>query len=147
MDERRSTIEVVCVPVTDIDKAKAFYADQIGFTVDYDHTHNEEYRVVQLTPPGSGCSIALSKGTWTWQADSSPELTETEPGSLQGLQLIVSDVDATRAELLDRGVDVSEVLHYEDGGWVKGRGGRWNSFVFFNDPDGNGWILQERPED
>jgi hypothetical protein len=90
--------------------------------------------IVQLTPPGSACSICIGTG-----------LVESAPGSVQGIQLVVSDIEAARAELVERGVEVSNVRHIEDGDWVDGRGGDWNSFVFFSDPDGNGWTVQERP--
>ena len=127
-------LELVVVPVTDVDRAKRFYGEQVGFVVDHDTRIGDEVRVVQLTPPGSACSIAIGKG-----------LVDSAPGSLQGIQLVVPDVDAARAELVARGVEVSEVRHVENGLWVEGRGGDWNSFVFFSDPDGNGWAVQERP--
>ncbi|HEX2181274.1 MAG TPA: VOC family protein [Rubrobacteraceae bacterium] len=127
-------LEVVPVPVKDVDRAKRFYAEQVGFVVDLDTRIGDEVRLVQLTPPGSGCSIHLSTG-----------ILSMPPGVLEGLQLIVADIEAARAELVERGVDVGPVQHMEGGEWVEGRGGRWNSFVFFSDPDGNGWILQERP--
>jgi catechol 2,3-dioxygenase-like lactoylglutathione lyase family enzyme len=126
-------LELVVVPVTDVDRAKRFYSEQIGFNVDVDQEMGDK-RVVQLTPPGSACSIAIGKG-----------IAEAEPGSLKGVQLVVSDVEAARVELADRGVDVTPVRHIEEGGWVDGRGGPWNSFVFFSDPDGNGWAIQEKP--
>jgi predicted enzyme related to lactoylglutathione lyase len=116
-------LELVAVPVTDVDRAKTFYADQAGFNADHDHTVSDAIRFVQLTPPGSACSIALGKG-----------ITDAEPGSVRGLQLVVSDIDAARAELVGRGVDVTDVQ--------EGPGGR---FVFFADPDGNGWAVQEIP--
>jgi catechol 2,3-dioxygenase-like lactoylglutathione lyase family enzyme len=128
------TLEVVVVPVSDIDRAKAFYADQCGFHVDVDHQPNDDFRVVQLTPPGSACSITIGKG-----------LATMEPGSLQGLQLCVSDLDSARAELAGRGVDITPVRSFEDGEWKDGHGGPWNSFCFFSDPDGNGWTIQEKP--
>jgi catechol 2,3-dioxygenase-like lactoylglutathione lyase family enzyme len=127
-------LELVVVPVTDVDRAKRFYSEQVGFVVDHDTRAGEKARVVQLTPPGSGCSIAIGTG-----------LTSAPPGSAQGLQLVVADIDAARAELLERGVAVSPVRHFENGAWLDGRGGRWNSFLFFKDPDGNGWAVQERP--
>ncbi len=114
-------LELVAVPVSDVDRAKAFYTDQAGFNADHDHTVNEEIRFVQLTPPGSACSIALGKG-----------IVDTPPGSVQGLQLVVADADAARADLASRGVEVSEVQEFP-----------WGRFVFFNDPDGNGWSVQE----
>ena len=116
-------LELVAVPVSDVDRAKAFYTDNAGFHADHDHRVNEELRFVQLTPPGSACSIALGTG-----------IVDSEPGSLQGLQLVVSDVHAARAELVERGVEVSEVRDFA-----------WGSFVFFRDPDGNGWAVQEIP--
>ena len=127
-------LEVVVVPVADVDRAKAFYADQVGFQVDLDHTLNERFRVVQLTPPGSACSISIGLG-----------ITDASPGSIRGLQLVVSDIEAARAQLVEKGVEVSPVRHFENGVWVDGRGGRWNSFLFFSDPDGNSWTVQERP--
>jgi catechol 2,3-dioxygenase-like lactoylglutathione lyase family enzyme len=127
-------LELLPVPVTDVDRAKAFYSEQCGFLVDLDHQPSDELRLVQLTPPGSACSIMIGKGT-----------IETEPGSVQGVQLVVSDIEAARAELVERGLDIGPVRHFEDGEWIDGKGGDWNSFAFFNDPDGNGWVLQERP--
>jgi catechol 2,3-dioxygenase-like lactoylglutathione lyase family enzyme len=127
-------LEVVIVPVSDIDRAKAFYSDQVGFVVDVDHQPSEDFRVVQLTPPGSACSIAIGKG-----------LAESEPGSLKGIQLCVADIDAARADLLSRGVPVTPVQHKDDTGFVEGKGSDWNSFVFFEDPDGNAWTVQESP--
>jgi catechol 2,3-dioxygenase-like lactoylglutathione lyase family enzyme len=127
-------LEVVVVPVSDIDRAKHFYAEQVGFVVDHDTWISDELRVVQLTPPGSACSIAIGIGIVT-----------AEPGSLQGVQLVVADIDAARDQLIARGVDVSPVRRFENGEWIEGRGGDWNAFVFFSDPDGNGWTVQERP--
>jgi len=116
-------LELIAVPVSDVDRAKAFYTDQVGFHADHDHTVSDELRFVQLTPPGSACSIAFGKGIAT-----------TPPGSVQGLQLVVSDVHAARRDLVARGVDVSEVQEFG-----------WGSFVFFSDPDGNGWAVQQLP--
>ena len=127
-------LEVVVVPVADVDRAKTFYADQVGFQVDLDHTLNERFRVVQLTPPGSACSISIGIG-----------ITDASPGSIRGLQLVVPDVEAARAQLAERGVDVTNVRHFDNGAWVDGKGGPWNSFIFFSDPDGNTWTVQERP--
>lgn len=127
-------LELVVVPVTDVDRAKHFYAELLGFTVDHDTRINDDMRAVQLTPPGSACSIAVGTG-----------LVQAPPGSAQGLQIVVSDVEAARAQLAERGVAVSGVQHYEGADRVAGPGGRWNSFVFLDDPDGNGWVLQERP--
>jgi len=138
-------IEVVCVPVSDVDRAKAFYAEQAGFKIDYDSTFTEEYRVVQLTPPGSGCSIVIGTGVWSGHPASLPTLARMEPGSLRGLQLVVPDLDEARTALINNGVDVSDIQHFENGGWMDGRGGDWNSFGFFSDPDGNGWVMQESP--
>ena len=115
-------LELVQVPVSDVDRAKAFY-ENIGFKADHDHQVSDELRFVQLTPPGSACSIAIGTG-----------LGSMGPGSVQGLQLVVADVEAARAELFDRGVDVSDVQHYD-----------WGSFVFFSDPDGNSWAVQQLP--
>ena len=116
-------LELVAVPVSDVDRAKSFYVDKVGFNADHDHRVSDEIRFVQLTPPGSACSIALGTG-----------LVGTPPGSAQGLQLVVSDIDAAHAELVERGVDVSEVQKFD-----------WGSFVFFSDPDGNGWAVQQIP--
>lgn len=127
-------LELVIVPVSDVDRAKHFYGEQCGFVVDHDTRIGDEMRVVQLTPPGSGCSIAIGTG-----------MIATPPGMVQGLQLVVSDIEAARSMLVERGVAAGEVFHYEGSTQVAGRGGRWNSFLSFNDPDGNGWIVQERP--
>lgn len=129
-------IELVVVPVTDVDRAKRFYADQLGFVVDVDDSPIEGFRVVQLTPPGSACSISIGQG-----------LTEAVPGSLQGMQMCVGDIDAAHAQLVERGVEVSPIRHVdrERGGWADGKGGPYNSFIFFKDPDGNGWAVQESP--
>ena len=114
-------LELVAVPVTDVDRAKAFYTEQVGFNADHDHQVSDELRFVQLTPPGSACSIALGTG-----------LTDAEPGSVTGLQLVVSDIHAARARLLEGGVEVSEVQEFP-----------WGRFVFFADPDGNRWAVQQ----
>ncbi|MGV9263993.1 VOC family protein [Kitasatospora sp. NPDC003701] len=127
-------LEVVVVPVSDVGRAKLFYEEQAGFTVDHDTRIRDGVRVVQLTPPGSGCSIVVGTG-----------VTDAPPGSLKGLQLVVPDITKAHGELVARGVEVSPVQHFEDGARVDGRGGAWNSFVFFNDPDGNGWAVQESP--
>ena len=116
-------LELVHVPVTDIDRAKAFYTEKVGFHDDVDATVSDEIRFVQLTPPGSACSISIGRG-----------LSEMTPGTVQGLQVVVEDIDAARAELAERGVEVSEVQIFP-----------WGSFVFFSDPDGNGWALQQLP--
>jgi catechol 2,3-dioxygenase-like lactoylglutathione lyase family enzyme len=127
-------LEVVVVPVSDVDRSKKFYAEQCGFNVDVDHHMSPEMRVVQLTPPGSGCSVTIGKG-----------LAKSEPGSLKGLQLVVSDVDAAREFLLGNGVEVSEVTQFTPEGPKPGHGGDWNSFIFFDDPDGNSWTVQQKP--
>ena len=114
-------LELVAVPVSDVDRAKAFYTEQAGFNADHDHTVNENLRFVQLTPPGSACSIAIGQG-----------VIDAEPGSVKGLQLVVESADAARAELAGRGDDVSEVQDFP-----------WGRFVFFSDPDGNAWSVQE----
>ena len=119
-------LEVVQVPVSDVDRAKAFYSEQAGFDLDRDHQVSDDVRVVQLTPPGSGCAIVIGTG-----------LSEMEPGSVQGLQLVVADIEAAREALVGRGVDVSEIQ-------VLGRPGLPGfRFASFRDPDGNGWALQE----
>jgi predicted enzyme related to lactoylglutathione lyase len=127
-------LELVVVPVTDVDRAKRFYSEQVGFAVDHDTRIADDMRVVQLTPPGSGCSIAVGTG-----------MVGTPAGSLEGLQLVVPDLDAARSQLVERGVQVSPIQHFEGADRVDGRGGRWNSFIFFADPDGNAWVVQERP--
>jgi predicted enzyme related to lactoylglutathione lyase len=116
-------LELVAVPVSDVDRAKAFYSQQVGFNPDQDHTVSEGLRFVQLTPPGSACSIAIGTG-----------ITSAEPGSVQGLQLVVADINAARAELVERGVEVSDVQTFP-----------WGAFVFFKDPDGNAWSVQQLP--
>jgi predicted enzyme related to lactoylglutathione lyase len=115
-------LELVAVPVSDVDRAKAFYT-QAGFVADHDHRVSDDVRFVQLTPPGSACSIAMGEG-----------ITSATPGSVEGLQLVVADVHATRTELVERGVDVAEVQEFP-----------WGSFVWFRDPDGNGWAVQQLP--
>jgi catechol 2,3-dioxygenase-like lactoylglutathione lyase family enzyme len=117
-------LEVVPIPVPDVDRAKAFYTDKAGFNADHDHAVSDEVRFVQLTPPGSACSISLGKG-----------IVDTPPGSVQGLMLVVADIQAARAELVDRGVEVSDVQEFP-----------WGLFVFFSDPDGNGWAVQQIPD-
>jgi predicted enzyme related to lactoylglutathione lyase len=116
-------LELVAIPVSDVDRAKAFYAEKVGFNADHDHRVSDEVRFVQLTPPGSACSIALGTG-----------ISRAEPGSVQGMQMVVPDIEAARAELVGRGVEVSEVQEFA-----------WGSFVFFSDPDGNGWAVQQLP--
>ena len=117
-------LEVVHVPVSDVDRAKAFYTEQIGFNADHDHQVNDELRFVQLTPPGSACSIAIGTG-----------LTQMKPGSIEELMMVVADVQAARDELMQRGTDVSEIDVQP-----------WGSFVYFSDPDGNSWVLQQLPD-
>jgi catechol 2,3-dioxygenase-like lactoylglutathione lyase family enzyme len=116
-------LELVQVPVSDVDRAKAYYTEKVGFNADVDITVREGLRFIQLTPPGSACSIAIGTG-----------LADMQPGTVEGLQLVVEDVEAARAELLDRGVEVGEVQMFD-----------WGSFVFFSDPDGNGWAVQQPP--
>jgi catechol 2,3-dioxygenase-like lactoylglutathione lyase family enzyme len=116
-------LELVQVPVSDVDRAKAFYTEKVGFHADHDHQVSDELRFVQLTPPGSAASISFGTG-----------LTEMRPGSLEGLQMVVPDIETARAELAGRGIEVSEVQHFP-----------WGSFVFFSDPDGNGWSVQQLP--
>lgn len=130
-------LEVIVVPVSDVDRSKHFYSEQLGFNVDVDNQPNEHFRNVQLTPTGSACSIVIGKG-----------LAPSEPGSLKGLQLVVTDIETARAQLVERGVDVSPIRHVdlESGQWVDGPGGDWNSFIFFDDPDGNAWAVQQAPE-
>ena len=117
-------LEVVHVPVSDVDRAKAFYTEKIGFNADHDHQVNDELRFVQLTPPGSACSIAIGTG-----------LTQMKPGSIEGLMMVVPDVQAARDELAQRGTEVSEIDVQP-----------WGSFVYFSDPDGNAWVLQQLPD-
>jgi len=129
-------LELVLVPVTDVDRAKAFYVDRMGFNLDVDHRASEELRVVQLTPPGSACSITIGTG-----------LTDAAPGSYRGTHLVVTDIEAARAELVGRGVEVSDIRHMGSDGWKPGPDpdhSDYNSFADFSDPDGNTWLLQER---
>jgi predicted enzyme related to lactoylglutathione lyase len=116
-------LELVPIPVSDVERARRFYTEQAGFAADVDHRADGELRMVQLTPPGSACSILVGKG-----------LGDAAPGSVQGMQLVVSDIEAARAELVERGVEVGNIRRFEDGAWVDGRGGPWNSFLFFADP-------------
>jgi catechol 2,3-dioxygenase-like lactoylglutathione lyase family enzyme len=117
-------IELIAIPVTDVDRAKDFYVSKAGFNADHDHTVSDEIRFVQLTPRGSACSIALGKG-----------ITDATPGSVQGVQIVVPDIEAAHRELKGRGVDVSDVQDFA-----------WGRFVFFADPDGNRWAVQEIPK-
>jgi len=126
-------LELVILPVVDVDRSKAFYMDNTGFRLDVDHRAGEDFRVVQLTPPGSACSVTLMRN-------------EAAAGSVHGLHLIVSDIEAARAELAGRGTPVSDVFHYDAGGQVPGpdpNRASYNSFFTFSDPDGNGWMVQE----
>jgi predicted enzyme related to lactoylglutathione lyase len=116
-------LELVAIPVSDVDRAKAFYTDTVGFNADHDHRVSEDLRFVQLTPPGSACSIAIGTG-----------VSDAPPGSVQGMQMVVDDIRAAREELVSRGADVSEIQDFP-----------WGSFVFFRDPDGNGWAVQQLP--
>jgi catechol 2,3-dioxygenase-like lactoylglutathione lyase family enzyme len=117
-------LELIAVPVSDVDRAKAFYTEKIGFNADQDHQVTPELRFVQLTPPGSACSISIGTG-----------ITDAAPGSARGLQVVVSDVAAARAQLMERGLEVGEVQVFP-----------WGSFIFFEDPDGNRWAVQQLPE-
>jgi len=114
-------LELVMIPVSDVDRAKTFYTEKVGFHADHDHTVNDELRFVQLTPPGSACSIAVGTG-----------ITDAPPGSVEGMQIVVADVAAARAHLVGRGVEVSDVQDFD-----------WGSFIFFSDPDGNRWAVQQ----
>jgi catechol 2,3-dioxygenase-like lactoylglutathione lyase family enzyme len=134
------TIEVIPVPVTDVDRAKEFYQSKCGFGVDLDTEVAPGMRIVQITPPGSRCSIALLQGM-----PEAPKQRAMDPGSLRGVQVCVTDIEAARAELAGRGVEISSVQHAGASGWESGKGAEWNSFAFFADPDGNGWVLQEAP--
>ena len=128
-------LEVVIVPVADVDRAKAFYSEQCGFIVDVDHQASDDFRVVQLTPPGSACSITFGKG-----------ISDAAPGSLRGTHLIVTDIQAAHTELSGRGVKVTDIRHMTPEGWQPGPDPAhtdYNSFIDFADPDGNTWVLQE----
>jgi predicted enzyme related to lactoylglutathione lyase len=116
-------LELVAVPVSDVDRAKAFYTDQLDFNLDHDHQVNEQLRFVQLTPPGSACSIALGSG-----------ISEMPPGSIKGLQLVVADIEAAQQQLSERGVETGEIQDFP-----------WGRFIFFKDPDGNAWAVQQIP--
>jgi predicted enzyme related to lactoylglutathione lyase len=119
-------LELIQVPVSDVDRAKDFYVDKVGFTLDHDHKVNDEVRFVQITPPGSGCSIAIGTGLGD---------KAMEPGSVQGLQVVVDDIEEAHRHLSQNGVGVSDVQHFP-----------WGDFVFFSDPDGNGWAVQAIPK-
>ena len=129
------TLELVVVPVSDVDRAKSFYLDKMGFVLIVDHSAGEDFRVVQAVPPGSACAIAIMRNT------------EMAPGSLHGLHLCVSDIDAARAQLVERGVDASELFHFGEGGQMAGPDparASYNTFLSFKDPDGNTWLVQEK---
>jgi catechol 2,3-dioxygenase-like lactoylglutathione lyase family enzyme len=126
-------LELIVIPVSDVDRAKDFYANKAGFHVDVDHRAGEDFRLVQLTPPGSACSVTIMKNGQT-------------PGAIQGLHLVVTDLDAARAELLERGVEVSEPFHFDQDGQQPGpdpQRADYGTFASFSDPDGTGWVLQE----
>jgi catechol 2,3-dioxygenase-like lactoylglutathione lyase family enzyme len=123
MDAMDMKLELVSIPVTDVDRAKAFYVDQVGFHADHDHVVSDTLRFVQLTPPGSACSIVLGTG-----------ITQMAPGSQQGVQLVVADVEAVQAHLREHGVETTDIDDQP-----------WGRFIFFSDPDGNGWSVQELP--
>ena len=128
-------LELVLLPVTDVDRAKAFYSEKLGFHVDVDHHASDQFRVVQLTPPGSACSISIGIG-----------ITQAVPGSVQGLHLVVTDIEAAHAELADRGVAAGEIFHFESGQQAPGPDPErrdYGSFLGFSDPDGNSWVVQE----
>lgn len=116
-------LELVAIPVSDVDRAKQFYVDQAGFVADHDHRVGDDIRFVQMTPPGSACSIAFGTG-----------IVDMPPGSVKGLQMVVADVETARKELVERGVAVSDVQHFD-----------WGDFIFFDDPDGNRWAVQQLP--
>lgn len=128
-------LELVIVPVSDVDRAKAFYTQQLGFNVDVDHQASDTFRVVQLTPPGSACSITIGTG-----------LTKAEPGSTKGIHLVVNDIEAAQAQLVERGAAISEIFHFEAGQRLSGVDPErrdYGSFLSFDDPDGNSWLVQE----
>lgn len=130
-------LELVLLPVTDVDRAKAFYVERCGFALDVDHQPNESFRVVQMTPPGSACSVSIGIG-----------ITDAAPGTVRGTHLVVTDIDAAHEELIGRGVPVSDIRHMTAEGWKPGADpahSAYNSFADFGDPDGNTWVLQERP--
>ena len=141
MKKATFSVEVITLPVSNVDRALRFYVDQVGFALDVDYSPNNTFRVVQLTPPGSSCSIQIGNG-----------LTDAPIGSLRGVYLVVTDIDAARTLLLERGVEVGEIRHKTppgawDGGFAPGLDparGDYASFANFSDPDGNGWVLQER---
>jgi catechol 2,3-dioxygenase-like lactoylglutathione lyase family enzyme len=128
-------LELMLLPVTDVDRAKSFYLEQLGFNLDVDHRAGDEFRVVQMTPPGSACSISIGKG-----------ITDAAPGSVRGMHLVVTDIEAAHAELAGRGVGVGEIFHFEAGQQRPGPDPQrqdYGSFLAFSDPDGNSWVVQE----
>ena len=128
-------LELVLIPVADVDRAKAFYTEKAGFTLDVDHRAGDTFRVVQMTPPGSACSISIGIG-----------ITDATPGSVRGMHLVVVDIEAARAELVGRGVEASEIFHFEAGQQRPGTDPQrsdYGSFLSFGDPDGNSWVVQE----
>ena len=127
-------LEVIVVPVSDVERAKHFYSEQVGFIVDVDRKMSDVFRVVQMTPRGSACSVTIGTG-----------MNAMPPGSMKGLQLVVRDIEAARAELVARGVEVSPIKHFDNGVQADGQDGDWNSFIFFSDPDGNSWAVQQVP--
>jgi catechol 2,3-dioxygenase-like lactoylglutathione lyase family enzyme len=132
-------IQVIPLPVSDVDRAKEFYTEQLGFTLDVDHRAGDDFRVVQLTPPGSNCSIMVGIG-----------ITDGTPGSVKGVHIVVADIEAAHAELTERGVEISPLRHMSPNGWVDGVDPQhtdFNSFADFADPDGNSFVLQERGHD
>jgi catechol 2,3-dioxygenase-like lactoylglutathione lyase family enzyme len=134
------TLELIVVPVSDIDRAKAFYTGKMGFNVDVDFSPNDDFRVVQLTPPGSACSITLLRNT-----NAGPD-AQMEPGTLRSLHLVVQDIEAARAELVGRGTDVSDFFHFGEGGQAPGlhpERQNYGTYASIKDPDGNVWLLQE----
>jgi catechol 2,3-dioxygenase-like lactoylglutathione lyase family enzyme len=128
-------LELILLPVSDVDRAKAFYTEKVGFHLDVDSSPREGFRVVQMTPPGSACSVTIGTG-----------FIDTEPGSMRGMHLVVTDIEAARKELTERGVDVSDIRHMGPNGWEPGpdpNRGDYGSYADFKDPDGNAWVLQE----
>jgi catechol 2,3-dioxygenase-like lactoylglutathione lyase family enzyme len=129
-------LELVLIPVTDVDRAKDFYVEQLGFALDVDHKAGDKFRVVQMTPPGSACSISIGTG-----------ITDAVPGSVVGLHLVINDIEAAHAQLVERGVDVGDIKHMTPEGWQPGvdpMRTSFNSFADLKDPDGNTWVLQEK---
>ncbi|HEV8419823.1 MAG TPA: glyoxalase superfamily protein [Actinomycetota bacterium] len=128
-------LELVLIPVSDVDRAKSFYVEKAGFNLDVDYRASDDFRVIQMTPAGSACSITIGIG-----------ITDAAPGSYRGTHLVVADIEAARAELVGRGVDVSEIRHFESGEWKPGPDPEhrdYGSFADFSDPDGNTWVVQE----